>query len=400
MKSSIQVFFFDILSKGLLGVMSIALIRFMSEDEYALYTFAISIVAIVTQAFAMSFNRIYIVGYRKLSLESDPNSFLGFQIFIVAVVILLMSPFMGYLSGVYWFVAGLILATCLSEFAKTTFQRELRFFGFSMVELARSGVFSGGVLILLYNARYDLKVWQVLLLQATAMFLVSAVVLGGRLDAKRLPQIGGAVRFALAIMTRRYGYLFGYFFLLAFFAQVSVLILTLVASDRDLATFGSAFRYAGLLSLALAAVQAVLLPVVQRARNVSELEDIFAQHRRMLLLFALLALFGGWVSHWVIPWIDMGKYPEAVAVFRILAVSTVISFAFSPHINLLMRFEDFKFLFGLISVALTASIGLNMMLVSMFGAIGAAVATLIAVGGVSSSQFIRSRRHRKSMDAV
>ncbi len=399
MKSSIQVFLFDILSKGLLGAISLALIRFMPEDEFALYTFAVSIAAIVTQALAMSFNRIYLVGYRNLNLESRPASFLGFQILTITVVIGLMLPLTEYLGGVYWSVAALILATCVSEFAKTIFQSELRFLNFSMVELCRSVVFVGGVSILLYNVRHDSKAWQILLFQAAAMFLVSVSVIRRRLDVYRLLKISEAMRFTLAIMRRQYRYLFGYFFLLAFFAQISVLTLTIFADSGDLATFGSAFRYASLLSLALAAVQAVLLPVVQRTQDIVELRAVFAEHRKMVLLFALLALFGGWISQWVIPWIDLGKYPEAVPVFRILAVSTILSFAFSPHVNLVMRFEDFKFLFVLISVALVVSIGLNIVLVSMLGAIGAAVASLISVGGVSSSQFVRARRYKDSLGA-
>lgn len=398
MKSSFQVFAFSILSKGLLGAMSIVFIRFMPEGQYALYTLSISVAAIITQSLAMSFNRIYIVGYRNLNLASDFTSFLSFQILIVVIVIGLMSPFVGYLNGTYWFVAALILATCLSEFAKTIFQKELKFIRFSMVELARTVAFVGIIVILFYGVRHDLRAWQVLLSQATAMFLVSAVVIRERLYVRGLLRIDEAVKLILAVMKRGYKYLFGYFFLLAFFAQISVLTLNILASDQDLATFGSALRYASLFALALAAVQAVLLPKVQAAREVSELDDIFAEHRRTVPLIVLVALFGGWVSQWVIPWIDMGKYPEAIPVFRILTISAVLSFTCSPYVNLLMRFQDFKFLFTLISVALIVSIGVNVALISLLGPTGAAIATLITVGGVSSSQFVRSRWHRKSLD--
>jgi O-antigen/teichoic acid export membrane protein len=171
-------------------------------------------------------------------------------------------------------------------------------------------------------------------------------------------------------------------------------MLKMISNSHELATYGAAFRYYTLLSLALASINVVLLPTIQQLKSASELDQLLSKHVRILIAFSLVTLTGAWLSRWIIPAIDMGKYPESIAVFRILAISAIISFALSPHANLLMRFEDFRFLTVLTSAALFINLGLNFPLVHAFGAIGAAIATLIAYLFVNGSSFLRAQRYR------
>ena len=396
-RAAAQVLSFDVLSKGLLGAVGIALIHFMPQGEYARYTLGLSIIAVVTQTLALSFNRIYIVGYEKLRIEEFPSSFLVFQLLTLVSVTVLAFPFRALADGTYWFIVGAIFATCLSEFSKTVFQRELKFFRYSIVEITRTVVFVSGVLLLIFVLRYDLEAWQVFVVQTAALLAAFLVFSRSLLHLTELLKVRESLRLGLSVVRGSYRYLFGYFFLLAFFLQVSVFVLKAVAGNEALASYGSAFRYASLLSLALAAVQAVLLPVVQRARSTGELEDVFRKHRKMILFFIPPVLLAMWISGWIIPWVDAGKYPDAVAIFRILAISAMISFVFSPHVNLVMRFEDFRFLFLLICAALALSVGLNVVLTGWMGPIGAATATLISVATVSGSQFLRGRTYKNRL---
>ena len=174
--------------------------------------------------------------------------------------------------------------------------------------------------------------------------------------------------------------------------QIDVFMLRLISDDLQLATYGAAYRYYSALAMALGAVHAVLLPLIQRARNYEELEAVFERHKKLALLFIPLVMLIGWVSQWLIPWVDMGRYPDSVMVFRILCVSVVVSFAFSPHVNLIMRFEQFRFLSALIVVALFINVILNSVFIPVFGAMGAAMATLIASASVTVPIYIKSRR--------
>jgi O-antigen/teichoic acid export membrane protein len=392
MKSILQVFSFDLISKAMMGALGVIIIRFMQENEYADYTFALSLVFFITQILSMSFNRIYIVGFHKLDLN-DSLAFLGYQLVCIGLLICITAPFQHLMNGVYWFTVALVSATCLSEFSRTILQHELRFLRFSFVELFRSSLFFICVLFLISVVQYKMQAWQVLLCQAGAMFTSFLVFFRARIQIRGNLLVRRALDIALAVIAGKYRYLFGYFSLLALFSQLDVFMLKGLGSNFSLATYGSAFRYYSLLMLSLAAVHSVLLPSIQKVESIEDWDRIHAGLRRMLLVFVPLAFLGAWLSQWIIPWIDKGKYPDAVTVFRILAVSSVFSFAFSPHVNIVLRFEDFKFLFLVIIGGLLLAATLNLLLIPRYQAVGSAIATLVGFGFNNLLIFLRSRKY-------
>jgi len=82
-------------------------------------------------------------------------------------------------------------------------------------------------------------------------------------------------------------------------------------------------------------------------------------------------------------------------VFRVLALSSIVSFAFSPHVNLLMKLERFGFLLRLILVASAVAIALHATLIPRLGALGAAIATLLASALVTVRIFFAARSARR-----
>ncbi len=399
-KSIFQVFSFHLISKVLVGLGGVILIHFMPEVEYARYTLILAVVTFSTEFLASSFNQIYIVGYQRLGLKEFSSSFLGLQIWGILILVIVLFPLSGFLDGLYWVASFLVVITCLSEFSKTYFQRELRFFVFSMIEVARASVFGCSLLALAYIVRDDLKTWQVLLVQAMTLLTVFVVVFVKYLNMNELFKFRKIIHLAVTVGKEEYRYVFGYFAVLALFSQLDVFMLRAMASDLELATYGSAFRYYSLLLIALTAVHRVLLPSIQQVQNTADLQSIFRKYRKFLLVFSLVVLLGAWISQWIIPLIDTGKYPSAVIVFRILAISSIISFAFSPHVNLLLRFEDFRFLFCLICVAVLLNVTLNSVLIVKLGAVGAAIATLIAFGCLNGAVFLRGRVYRNVLAPI
>lgn len=398
MKAIIQVFTSDLFSKVLTGSLGLLLIRFMPATEYARYTFAVAVAGVVTQTLVTSFNRIYIVGHDTSGRRLSSALFLWFQLAILGIGSLLLLPLVPFMEGLYPVVILSILASALSEFVKTSYQRELDFIRFSTTEVARTIILFVGMSLLLVLARSDVRAWQVLLLQSAAMLCVFVVAFGSKigLEYEGHPRSYEVVGLATTILTGRYRYLFGYFFLLGLLAQVDVFMLRMLTSIQELATYGSAYRYYNIVLLALGSMHVVLLPMVQQARSVAELDQIFARQTRLLGLLVPAIVLGAWGAQWFIPWVDGGKYPGAVAVFRILACSSVLSFAFSPHVNLVMRFEDYRFLVFVAGVGLAFNVGLGFILISHFGAIGAAVTTLVVYGVLNGSVFVRARRHLKA----
>lgn len=373
------------------GIAGLALIRFLPENEYASLTLALALSGLMVEGVSENLNRIYIIGHAKLGLAAAPRSFLTLQFSVLAVMVALLCGFWNGGGGLAALIAALAFASSLLAFAKTVLQRELKFWSFSLVELARTLLFSAALTVLIALRRDGVKAWEVLLLQATCLTLVAAVALIGNLDPGRLVQPRRAWSIGRQIATSGYALMVGYVLVIAVFVRIDVLMLKLLDSPLELATYGTAFRYHAMLTLLLAAVHSVLLPLTQQATQPAELEAIFAKYRQVVFAVVPVVVLGAWISQWFIPLIDGGKYPGAVNVFRALSVSIVIGLACSPYVNLLFRYGDFAFLLGLASAMFVLNVGLNAVLIPRFHALGAAMSLCMAMGTMNFLVYAKAR---------
>ncbi len=390
MKGVLQVLSFDVLSKAILGTLGVVLIRFMPASEYAEYTFALGLTAFAAQGIAATFNRMYVLA-AGTGHELGEWPIIVLQAGALVFLILLARPLLSGLGSTYWLIAGLVLASCGSEFAKTYYQRRLSFLRFSFVELFRSVTFFVAAVGLIAISGAQLSSGSVLGVQAASLLLVTLVALAWKARAWSAPSVASIRLATLHVAQGKYANLFAYFLLLAFFTQTDIFMLKAVGDDAMLATYGSAFRYYSILSLALGAVHAVLLPSIQRQSDPAALRLLLQSHRKMLALFTAIALAAAWLAGWVIPWVDGGKYPDAVATFRILCVSAVISFAFSPYVHILISQSQFRFLSLSILAALAGEIALCWVLIPLQGALGAAIAMALSAALANGGFFLRSR---------
>lgn len=394
MTSVTQVFSCSLLSQVIMGVVGLLIIRFMGQTEYARVTLALSVVAAASQMLSAGFNRIYLVSREEMGLADQASEFLGLQLLVLGCVVVLSLPAIGWLGALYPFAAALLLARCLADYAQTVFQQELRFLRYGLVMLGQSLAVLATLIGLLVCLGSQLKAWHVLLLQAVALAAVFVVNVAPRLSLGRVLDLTKASRLAWGLLQGKHVYLFAYFSVLAVLAQIDVWVLHIMTDDVSLATYGTAFRYFSLLMLALASVHAVLLPYIQRVETLAELNIIYAKHRRMLAVFVPVVIGGSWLAQWVIPWIDQGRYPQVVPVFWILAAMAVVSFALSPHVNLLLRLGDFRYLFGAVALLLPLHAGCCLGLTARFGVCGTATATFLAYGTLNSLVFFRARFFR------
>ncbi|GAB4135639.1 MAG: hypothetical protein Tsb009_02120 [Planctomycetaceae bacterium] len=393
MKYFLQVFAGDFTAKVLLGLAGLALIRFMPTGEYALLTLATVLSAFVVQGVTGNLNRVYLVGRKQLRLEDTPQRFLSMQVWLLIFLAIAGIPIVHAsddLASVYYLVIAITLAQCLLEFVKTVYQQELKFASFSLIEVARTILFVAALAGLIFWNGNTLKAWQVLVLQAVCVGGVVLVVFGRQIDWTSFLQFGDAWRLSRAVFTSRYLLMIGYFLGVAMLVRIDVFMLGILSNEHQLATFGASFRYYNILMMLLGALHTVFLPLMQKVRTRDELRKLFGQHRRMIVMIVPLILFGAWISEWIIPFIDGGKYPGAVDVFRVLSLSALISLTCSPHANLLLRYGEFRFLFIICAVATIANVGMNAVLIPRWQATGAAWATLIAAGGVNVLIYFRS----------
>ena len=399
MKQVAQVLAFDIVSKMLLGALSILFIRVMDFNEFTFFVFSLSIATLIGQILSSSFNRIYVIGFKHLKFDKSFWPFLVIQVFMTMFACGIILPFINLPLEILFSIAIFSLTYTLLEASKTVYQQQQRFIRYSVIELMRALLVCVLIIYLIWRMSGKLFAWQALTAHALGMgvvFITVTIILSIR-SAKGGELKNGSSALFKNIIIGPYRYLFGYFVILSLFTQLDVLMLWFNAINIELATYGSAFRYYGLLSLVLGAVHVVLLPAVQHAKSGYELREIFKSHQIIIWLFIPVLILSAISAIYILPWVDQGKYPNSVLVFQILCVSALISLAFSPHVNLLMRTHKFKFLFILICLASILNFILNSILIPIYGAEGAAFATAISSAFVTIPIYLHSRQLLNNM---
>ena len=389
-RNTLGILVLDVAGKVLVAGAGLLIIRYMAPDLFADLTLSGSVRNFLNGVFAASFNRIYIVGYRRFRVDDSAASLLAAQFVLLAVAGVAFLPFAVALGWLYPFVLGWVFSQAFYDFVRTQHQQRFDFRRFALFEITKSAFFGLGVVALALLRADRMGAAEVILLHAVSM--VAAVFVYSRSEAIGLLRGPKRVLWShlKSMIGTEYKYLFIYTVLLASLAQVDVFMLRARADDLALAAYGSAFQYYALLVLLVSAVQAILLPAVQHAASVSEIDALFRKHRKLLVLTFPLFLFGAWLAGWVLPLVDRGKYPEAVLAFRILAASAFLSLAFSPHATVVMRFEDFRIQAGIAVAVLLGAVALQFALLPRFGPAGAALGVLLSYAVLNGSNYARA----------
>ena len=394
MKNIFQVLSFDVVGKGLLALTGALLIRYMPQSEYVAYSVAYSLLLVFVQVCSGSLSRIFLVRQRNLTSDADISVFICTQLLLISAAVPVLLLIVGVRTGMAWVCAGSLLTGSLAEITKSRFQRDLRFRRFSLVELGRAVLTFGAVCALVF--------WQGHHLRAVQMQAVNLVAMTLIVGLNRLPRIGPVTReswtairaFASQLLTGADRHLFAYFCLVAVFGQVDLLMLKVIGTEHQVATYASAYRYYNILLLALNAINTVLFPAIQRIQSMDDSSELRRIHRTAMAIFIPGVLICMCLAHRVMPMIDRSRYPGAPAVFYILALSSIASLIFSPYLNYVMRFEDFPFLLQTLCVALAVGAASNLLLVRSLGAVGTASSLFLSTAILNVSGYLRCSRYR------
>jgi O-antigen/teichoic acid export membrane protein len=189
------------------------------------------------------------------------------------------------------------------------------------------------------------------------------------------------------------GWLIGYFLTLNLFSRMDVLMLLRFKGKEELAIYGVAFQYYTLSLLFLGSIHAVLLPKFSRA-------DMQQSERQKAFLKQWLQ-WSAWLSVPIIlfdvagkplfVWVNGSVYEKSFPIFVIFSFGIWLSMMFSPLVNILISQGDFRFLFFLGIAAFVSNVLLNLLLVPLFGGVGAAATVIISIGIINIASFFKIR---------
>lgn len=391
MKPVLFVFGFDFVSKVLMGLAGLLLIRFLPENEYSLFTVVMAFSTMLVQGISSNMNGVYIAGHKRLGLENRPQRFLVLQLWFLGVALSIVAALGAIEPRVIAILVALTVANGLLEFTKTHYQYKQNFLALSLAEFLRTLLFISVLFFFLLPERVPFSAGTVLFAQSLCTAMVVALWFGRKLDWKEFLKIDETFRLGKLMMKSKYRYMIGYFFAVALLLRTDIFMLDRLVSRFELATYGSAFRYFSLVLVILTALHTVFLPKTQAAHRSSELRKLFRKHFRIVAMVLPVVFLGGWLSEWIIPWIDGGKYPGAILIFRALCFVAAISICFSPYANVLFRYELYRFLFYLATSACLLNVVLNLLLIPEYRGLGAAIATFVSAGAINVGMFLKSR---------
>jgi len=378
MRATAKVFSVNFLNRVMTGLMGLVLIRHMLPVEFGLFTLGLSAAYLSNQIAASSFNRIYLMSAYNLGEKSSHTSFFILQLAFALLVNILFLPLFGLPPKII--LVSLLLSLTLSalEFVKSVYQKELQFGKFSVVDFTRTFLFISFIAIFVYGFHSEIQAWVVLLAQAITALVVIAAPLVFMVSRPHWADFAKALRLARTILGGHYILLFTYFGLIAIFGQIDIIMLKLIGGVDQVASYGAAFRYYALLAVGLNSLHTVLAPLVQDLKSQSAFTKLMRDYRRLAYGFIVLIGLAAILSAWLIPFIDKGKYPESINVFRVLSCAAVISLLYSPFSHVLIRLERFSFLVKLVSVAIVVDVIGSAILIPLIGPLGAAASLLLA----------------------
>ncbi len=384
MRAFLQVLGGDLFCKLFWGIANLALIRCLADHEFAQLTVVTAAFTVVFSGWFQNLYQLAIVGRQETALAHRQSSFLSLAFAPAPLLVFLAFPAAEYdpalaLPLIVWSaLAGLV------EYCRLQYRLELQFARFTATEVVKTVAFCLMVSPWLSGWLDGLTAVMVLWFQAIATGLSLAA--GGLKRCWFSASLADVQSLVGDLLMGPIRYVLGYSLVLAMMLRLDLFLLEHLATRRDVAIYGAAFRLLGFLGMALNAIHTIALPTLQQAKTSDELRTAFGRQLwigaafQPLLMIAILSA-GLWF-----PWTDGGRYPEAINVFRVLASGLSIGIFCSPAINLLFRLRDYQFLFRLVAVLLVISGPLiGGLITTELGVLGAAMGATISVACLNMS---------------
>ena len=127
--------------------------------------------------------------------------------------------------------------------------------------------------------------------------------------------------------------------------------------------------------------QKYLLPKMHRwaHHDREKFSQVYKQGNIILLAIGIIVMFGLWaISSWVIPFLFGEKYQNSIILLNIISVSTPIMFVAFSAGTVLMTKDNMKKKVKIMGVVAVINILFNMLFIPYYGAVGAAVSTVIS----------------------
>lgn len=343
MSPILVLFIVDGISKAFLALASLLLIKYLSVSDFAEFSIVFTVSMMAYQIISGVVERLYISDYNNYKGEGG-----GSSLALMCIVGATISTYIYFYVDLYYAVLtfALIIICTKYQMQRIKKQKEEKFFTYAFVDMLRNLVW----LVLLYlkfevfvdliyvdNGEYALGTFALLAIVSNLLlhFVSNRIRLKVHSESAHFSRFICSVKY---FMSRKD--IVAYSILGGVIPYYPFIIATLMRDESLIATYGAAMRYQAIFSMAILAVNTV---VIARFCNNKE---IINQHSAnfykilpIVMLFLAIAIF---VIYWTIPYVDGGKYPNLQDAFVVLSICSAVSLVSTVAVNKLLAFNNYN----------------------------------------------------------
>ncbi len=387
------VYFFDMIAKMFTVVITILIIRCLSENDYAKYTVFNSVGSFISgvlgSGIGLAYTR-YAVQLRQTKSGGDSRLYIMLRknMILLALVVILCSIFFLLVTDKASFhvITGLLYGLVLAGYQLNIvfFQAQENYTVGGIISNVKNIVVAIVVLILfvLLGEMQLVPLLSVYLAAIILSWLFTINYIDRRLSIEHRKIRENKSDDTLKKMLKESVWIILYMFMLSAFNQIDVLILNNTRESLDVASYGVAFKYYSLVLSLLPALQVVLrvknssVEMTENARL--RKESVVNWLKKSFPLSALLFIVGFIVAKVFFPILNGHGYNDSILIFDILLVGACLSYMTAPNVSVMLAAEKQRTLFFLsIGAFLINFIG-NCIFIPKYGGIAAAFTTVLA----------------------
>lgn len=382
----IKVFIGENFSKSLLLIVNLVLISGMSVSQYAQFTLLFSLVLLGSQLVCAATERLYIADYDNFRVYSK-QALIGCMGICLIIFIIYLDGISTISEKVTVCIALVILS--LYQFRRITYQQRQNYSLYLIADIFKNGGWLISILVLFYlNVEASAEI-AILLLVVSAMigFVFVPKIAHPIIEGGKAPSYQDVFRVVL-----KNSDVYIYTLIGAVLPYIPVLMAARTGQDSIIATYGSAMRYQAIVASFTQVLNVVYLPkLAAQVKNGQALGFLEASYRSIPKMSAgfLLVTVAVFIA---IPYVDEGRYPNAPAIFALLAGCSWLSLIAVSSINYLLAKHVYRPILLIMIFGCCLIIIANIILKIYFPVVGIALASLFGYAVINGLLIAKARK--------
>ncbi|EKN4183852.1 hypothetical protein ABF228_003252 [Yersinia ruckeri] len=342
-----KVFAGDVLSKVLLLIIHIFLIKNLTVNNYAELTLMLNGVLLGYQLACAPLERVY------LSSETPEK----FDFVKIKYALSIISSFFIFFwlygkislnNNLIIFLGVIILSN--QQFIRILAQKKMKFTLFSIIEIFKNVFWLSWILLIFYVIDLQQPILIILGLILSSL-VISIIYKSLFFQSKKSVSNNKKNTFKDSILSIKFVILYS-----SLTSLIPYIPIFFISENTDLlSTYGAALRYLAMLSMAVYAFNVVFLPKMSSLRAHEQVEKVNRFRKTIPVIIICFLFFVIFVGS-IVSFINHDKYHNLVSIFYILSLTSFFSLLTVPYINLLLILGYDKEITSFVFISLIISI--------------------------------------------